>query len=34
MASWLQKIFSGNASRAEKKKMMKLVFQTLEKDRD
>ena len=33
MASWLQKIFSGNKSRALKEKMMKWVFQTPAKDR-
>ena len=34
MASCLQKIPSGNESRARKEKMMKWVFQTLAKDRD
>ena len=34
MASWLQKISSGNESRARNEKMMKWVFQTLVKDRD
>ena len=34
MASWFQETFSGNKSRAQKKKMMKWVFQTLAKDRD
>ena len=34
MASFLQKILSGNESRARKAKMMKGVFQTLAKDPD
>ena len=34
MTSCLQKIPSGNESRARKEKMMKWVFQTLAKDRD
>ena len=34
MASCLQKIPSGNESRARKEKMMKWVFETLAKDRD
>ena len=34
MASCLQKIPSGSASRARKEKMMKWVFQTIAKDRD
>ena len=34
MPSWLQKISSGNESRAQKEKMMKWVFLTLTKDRD
>ena len=34
MASWLQKITSGNKSHAWNEKMMKWVFQTLAKDRD
>ena len=34
MASCLQKIHSGNESRARKKKMMKWVFQTLVIDLD
>ena len=32
--SWLQKICSGNESRARKEKMMKWVFQTLAKNCD
>ena len=34
MTSCVQKIPSGNESRARKEKMMKWVFQTLAKDRD
>ena len=34
MASWLQKISSGNESRARKEKMIKWVFQTLAEDSD
>ena len=34
MASCLQKIPSGNESRARKEKKMKWVFQTIPKDRD
>ena len=34
MASYLQKIPSGNESRAQKEKMMKWVFKTIAKDRD